>query len=91
MNFKTAAQIFNERASQPKEWTFVFAGKLPKKEKFMALLETYLGAIPNRDGQNARLDDLAMREAVKSLDISFPKKSVREDVHLRMVEPKARE
>ncbi|CAK9024059.1 unnamed protein product [Durusdinium trenchii] len=88
LNFKTAAQIFNERASQPREWTFVLTGKLPKKEKLMTLLETYLGSIPNRDGSNERCDDLTMRESVKSLEIHFPTKSVQEDVHLRMVEPK---
>lgn len=88
LNFKTAAQIFNQRASQPREWTFVFAGKLPKKEKFMTLLETFLGSIPNQDGSNERKDDLAMREAVTPLDIHFPEKSVWDDVHLRMVEPK---
>eukprot|EP00438_Fugacium_kawagutii_P003512 Skav229081 [mRNA] locus=scaffold157:161036:170164:- [translate_table: standard] len=37
LNFKTAAQIFNQRASQPREWTFVFAGKLPKKERFASV------------------------------------------------------
>ena len=29
-------QIFNQRASQPREWTFVVAGKLPKKELAMS-------------------------------------------------------
>ncbi|CAJ1328269.1 unnamed protein product [Effrenium voratum] len=87
LNFQTAAQIFNERASEPREWTFVLAGKLPKKEKLLTLLETYLGCIPNK-GTNERPDDLEMRQAVTPLDIKFPEKCVREDVHIRMVEPK---
>lgn len=88
LNFKTAAQIFNQRASQPREWTFVVAGKLPKKEKLMTLLESYLGSIPNQGGENERVNDLTMREAVTPLDVHFPQKNLWEDVHLRMVEPK---
>eukprot|EP00435_Cladocopium_sp_Y103_P042085 s433_g11.t1 len=90
LNFKTAAQIFNQRASQPREWTFVVAGKLPKKELAMPGDEARWGcSIPNQGGANERVNDLTMREAVTPLDVHFPQKTVWEDVHLRMVEPKA--
>eukprot|EP00930_Biecheleria_cincta_P028375 TRINITY_DN19804_c0_g1_i1.p1 TRINITY_DN19804_c0_g1~~TRINITY_DN19804_c0_g1_i1.p1 ORF type:complete len:1087 (+),score=250.00 TRINITY_DN19804_c0_g1_i1:127-3387(+) len=95
LNFKSAAKVFNERISQPREWTFVVVGRLPAKEKLVPLLEKYLGCISNQvgngsasDDPNRRPDDLAMRQAVTALDVRFPQKSVRDDVHLRMIDPK---
>jgi len=95
-NFMKSSGIFNERTSSPKEWTFVLVGRLPAKEILMPLIEKYLGSIPNPDarlfpaGQDKRLSELEMRQALTPLSIqsSFPKKSVREDVHLHMVDPK---
>eukprot|EP00931_Biecheleriopsis_adriatica_P006146 TRINITY_DN1075_c0_g1_i1.p1 TRINITY_DN1075_c0_g1~~TRINITY_DN1075_c0_g1_i1.p1 ORF type:complete len:1073 (-),score=237.18 TRINITY_DN1075_c0_g1_i1:10-3228(-) len=96
LNFSSAAKVFNERASRPREWTFVIIGRLPPREKLVPLLERYLGVIPNQLGstgsqaavENQRPDDVALRQAITPLDIKFPEKVVKEDVHIRMVEPK---
>jgi hypothetical protein len=94
-NFKKASQIFTERTSTPKEWTFVIVGKIPDKELLLPLLDQNLGTIPNEDFKPGtvppvaeRRSDLAMREAVKPLAIPFPSRPVRDDVHLHMVDPK---
>ncbi|CAE7542802.1 unnamed protein product, partial [Symbiodinium pilosum] len=90
LNFRIAAQIFNERASMPREWTLVLMGRLPPREELLSLLETYLGSIPNGElgASSQRPEDLEMRQAVTPLEIEFPETSVREDVRLNMVEPK---
>lgn len=97
LNFQKASAIFNERASQPSDWTFVFVGRLPAKEVFIPLLEKYLGSIPNKappalpssaPAPGQRLGELAAREAVTPLDLRFPSQSVREEVWLNMVDPK---
>ncbi|CAE7216324.1 unnamed protein product, partial [Symbiodinium necroappetens] len=90
LNFRIASQIFNERASMPREWTLVLVGRLPPRSELLPLLETYLGSIPNGESgaSSQRPEDLQMRQAVTPLEIEFPAKSVREDVHLHMVEPK---
>eukprot|EP00933_Yihiella_yeosuensis_P043015 TRINITY_DN37713_c0_g1_i2.p1 TRINITY_DN37713_c0_g1~~TRINITY_DN37713_c0_g1_i2.p1 ORF type:complete len:541 (+),score=87.52 TRINITY_DN37713_c0_g1_i2:3-1625(+) len=94
LNFAKACTVFNGRVSQPREWTFVFCGRLPAREILVPLLEQYLGCIPNADAsqaeavQNQRRSDLELREAVTPLDIKFPNARIREDVHLNMVEPK---
>ncbi|CAE7248228.1 unnamed protein product [Symbiodinium natans] len=90
LNFKTASQIFNERASMPREWTLVLVGRLPPRDELLPLLETYLGSIPNGEigASSQRPEDLEMRQAVTPLEIRFPEASVCEDVHLHMVEPK---
>ncbi|CAE7019867.1 unnamed protein product, partial [Symbiodinium sp. CCMP2456] len=90
LNFRIASQIFNERASMPREWTLVLVGRLPPRSELLPLLETYLGSIPNGESgaSSQRPEDLQMRQAVTPLEIEFPATSVREDVHLHMVEPK---
>lgn len=95
-NFKKASNVFNECASAPKEWTVCLAGKLPPKEVLLPLLEKYLGAIPNEDELGSavatditpRQDELELRKALAPLSVTFPASPVREDVHLKMVEPK---
>jgi len=94
LDFKKACAIFNERVSNPNEWTFVIVGRLPNKDVLMPMLETYLGSIPNNatagafDGLSGVQREMALREAVTPLDIKFPPKTVREDVRLHMIEPK---
>jgi len=94
-NFTKSSGIFSERSSSPKEWTFVLCGRLPPKDVLMPMLEKYFGSIPNVDnvpGETPaaveRRSELAMRESLTPLDIPFPLKSVREDVHIQMVDPK---
>ncbi|CAE8739418.1 unnamed protein product [Polarella glacialis] len=93
LNFSKSCQVFNERTSMPREWTFVMVGRLPPREILLPLLERYLGCIPNRTSSgevlsNQRPDELAMRQAVTPMDIRFPDHAVRDEVHLQMVEPK---
>mmetsp|Transcript_153092 Transcript_153092/g.266233 ORF Transcript_153092/g.266233 Transcript_153092/m.266233 type:complete len:655 (+) Transcript_153092:138-2102(+) len=95
LNFGKAAEIFNERTSNPCEWTFVICGKLPDKEVLVPLLEKYLGSIPNdarienpQAALGGRREDLEMRQAVPPVIVSFPEKPVREEVRLHMVDPK---
>merc|ERR1719174_348482 len=59
------------------------------------MIEKYFGSIPNLDnvpGETPaaveRRSELAMRESLTPLDIPFPLKSVREDVHIQMIDPK---
>lgn len=95
-NFAKSSAIFNEQASSPKEWTFVLVGKLPEMEVLMPLLNKYLGSIPNDQstaGQAPappveRRSELEMRNALTSVTVPFTSKSVREDVHIQMVDPK---
>lgn len=91
-NFKTSSAIFNERTSMPKEWTFVLVGRLPAKEILMPMIHKYFGSMPNGSASASasceRRSELEMREAVAPLSIPFPAKSVREDVHLTMTDPK---
>jgi len=60
----------------------------------MPLLDKYLGSIPNLDANGAasasseRTPELAAREAVTPLAVSFPAKPVFEEVHIKMVDPK---
>lgn len=95
LDFAKASRIFNERSSQPRDWTFVFVGKLPNSEILMPLLDKYLGSIPNVDqgiarapGAVLRLPELQARQAVTALDVAFPATNVREEVHLEMIDPK---
>lgn len=96
LNFSKAGEIFNESVRNPRDWTFVLVGKLPAKDVLLPMLETYLGSIPNRsEGPNAYAlgssdvqREIAVRQAVKPLEIKFPLKIVREEVHLKMVDPK---
>merc|ERR1719458_1057534 len=90
LNFKTVSNIFNESLKMPCEWTVVLVGRLPPNEKLVPLLLKYLGSIPNLCGnaQPERRSELALRQAVKPVDIHFPAKSVKEDVKLNMIDPK---
>jgi len=98
LDFKKASAIFNERVSSPSEWTFVLVGRLPKREVLLPMLDTYLGSIPSPSGvpaapapseiSSAAAREVARREAVTPLDIAFPAKTTREEVRLRMIEPK---
>jgi hypothetical protein len=100
LNFRKASFIFNERASRPCEWTFVLVGKLPNVEVLLPLLDTYLGSIPNVDRsgpqsspavaleRTERQRDFEGRSAVTPLTVAFPERSVREVVHLEMIDPK---
>jgi len=96
LNFRRASAIFNERASSPRDWTFVLVGRLPPKETLLPMLEMFLGSIPNPGGADTVLHsrggepshELAALSAVTPLDIRFPTKNVREEVWLRMVDPK---
>jgi len=94
-NFKKSSGIFNERASSPKEWTFVLVGNLPPKETLLPMLEKYFGSIPNEGDVGGkppvavkRRSEMEMRESLTPLSIPFPAKPVREDVHLTMIDPK---
>jgi len=103
LNFKKASAIFNERASSPRDWTFVIVGKLPADDVLLPLLKKYLGSVPNKEAlqtngspaassslkaSNERPDELAAREAVAPINVSFPQKSHKEEVHLQMIDPK---
>lgn len=97
LNFQNACRVFNERVSRPCEWTFVIAGKLPDNDILLPLLDKYLGSIPNIDRQGPtyrvlpsaeRPDEVRVREAVTALDVGFPTKDVREEVWLKMIDPK---
>lgn len=76
----------------------MLVGKLPAKEVLVPLLDRYLGAIPNDTsktgpapslwGSDLRLDDIKAREALNPIDINFPAASVRDEVKLKMMEPK---
>lgn len=97
LNFNKACAVFNEGLVNPCEWTFVFVGKLPQLQKLRPMLERYLGSIPNTpEGEKKYLlrqedvcrGEVDMRMAVVPLDVKFPAKSVRDDVKLKMVDPK---
>lgn len=91
LDFKRASAIFNKCLSRPCEWTFVLVGRLPPKDVLMPVIDKYLGSIPNLDDgkvQPERRSELAMREALTPLDITFPPKPVKEDVRLNMIDPK---
>jgi len=99
LNFSKASAIFNQMVSRPCEWTFVVVGRLPPTRDLLPLLEKYLGSIPNGDTSapdasgSASIPDLRRgeresRDAVTPVDIPFPPGQVKEDVTLRMVEPK---
>eukprot|EP00747_Dinoflagellata_sp_TGD_P192949 gnl/TRDRNA2_/TRDRNA2_58528_c1_seq1.p1 gnl/TRDRNA2_/TRDRNA2_58528_c1~~gnl/TRDRNA2_/TRDRNA2_58528_c1_seq1.p1 ORF type:complete len:912 (-),score=151.71 gnl/TRDRNA2_/TRDRNA2_58528_c1_seq1:14-2614(-) len=95
LNFTKASMLFNELVSRPSEWTFVIVGRLPAKEKLRPLLQRYLGSIPSERsascapvGAVQRKSETEARAAVTPVDINFPNKSVREQVHLKMVDPK---
>jgi len=96
LNFRKAAEIFNERVSSPREWTLTLVGKLPADEVLLPLLEKFLASIPNEDRRPPSLrsnplpdsyDDMKAREAVSAVNVVFPPGVVRENVYLRMVEP----
>eukprot|EP00929_Paragymnodinium_shiwhaense_P057052 TRINITY_DN28554_c0_g1_i1.p1 TRINITY_DN28554_c0_g1~~TRINITY_DN28554_c0_g1_i1.p1 ORF type:complete len:1131 (+),score=306.21 TRINITY_DN28554_c0_g1_i1:66-3458(+) len=96
LNFSKCSTIFNERASRPAEWTFTLVGNLPAKEVLLPLLDKYLGSIPNLDRTGStetamaceRRPELELRNAVTPLEISFPSRPVREEVRLKMIDPK---
>mmetsp|Transcript_32292 Transcript_32292/g.73833 ORF Transcript_32292/g.73833 Transcript_32292/m.73833 type:complete len:1101 (-) Transcript_32292:28-3330(-) len=99
LNFRKAADIFNERISLPREWTLVLVGKLPQDATLIPLLEQFLGSIPNEDRRlpNARsksvkvgdasFDELKARENITPVNVLFPPQAKKENVYLKMVEP----
>jgi len=98
LDFKTACDCFNAKLCSPKQWTFVLTGKLPATKEVVALLQKYVGTIPERElpppSSHPTVQAMAKAhtcETVAALNVKFPTAAVPwEEVKVAMVDPQCK-